>query len=195
MNFINTSQSAINDLFRTNSLSARITSALVLAVVVISLVYLFRYQTKQADEYLFGGVGVDPQELIAIEGAFGKTGLGKYDIEGNRILVPRGQKSVYIAALVDNDALPRSFGDDYARSTSETSIWVSSDQRAEKVKAARQKELARIISSMSGIAEATVEFDETTRGGFTNRKERTAVVAVRPTAGKSLDAGQNQSIR
>ena len=54
MDFLNTAYQQITDLFRTMTPAARITTGLLLAVVVISLVFLFRYESETADAFLFG---------------------------------------------------------------------------------------------------------------------------------------------
>ena len=48
MDFLNKAFAQLSDLFRSMTPAARITAGLLLAVVVVSLVYLFRYQVIRA---------------------------------------------------------------------------------------------------------------------------------------------------
>src|SRR5690606_16719631 len=97
------------DLFRSMTPATRLTTGLLLAVIVVSLVYLFRFQGTVADEDLLSGQSFSSAEISAMEAAFAKAGLSNYEVRGNRVRVPRGQKTVYVAALVDGNALPPDF--------------------------------------------------------------------------------------
>ena len=99
MDFLNRAQAQVSDLFRSMTPGARITAALLLAVVLISLAYLFTYQVSGSEAYLMGGESFPPSHLGAMEAAFDKAGLSSYEFEGNKIRVPRGQQSRYMGAL------------------------------------------------------------------------------------------------
>src|SRR5688572_14246426 len=109
MDFVNQAYAQLLELLRSMSAGTRIATALLLAVVVISLAYLFQYPLAGGDEYLLGGRPFTPSELTAIEAAFAKAGLGKSQIVGSQIRIPRGQKDAYLAAIADGNALPADF--------------------------------------------------------------------------------------
>ena len=92
MDFVNKAYAQAAELFRSMSPGTRIAAGLLLAVIVVSLVYLFQYQVAGGDEYLLDGRPFSASELTAIEAAFAKAGLGKSAVVGNRIRIPRGQK-------------------------------------------------------------------------------------------------------
>ncbi len=110
MDIFNKAIAQLSDLFRSMTPGARITAGLLLAVVVISLGYLFRYENSAADAYLMNGEPIPASLLPAMEAAFGKAHLDGYVIEGSKIRVPRGQQATYMAALADAKALPPNFG-------------------------------------------------------------------------------------
>lgn len=194
MNFVNQAYSQLVDLFRSMTPAARITSALLLAVVVIGLAYLFRLQTSGTEEYLYGGREFSQDELGSMETAFAKAGLNKSEIVGNRMRVPRGFKDKYLAALADGDAWPKGFGDETEKANKSSSPFESGKAQDNKQRLARQKDLSRIISKMSGIRTATVQFDEIDKG-WPKRKERSALVAVQPEGNSPLDEERVRAIR
>ena len=69
MDFLNKSIAQLNDLFRSMSPGARITSGLLLVVVLVSLVFLFRFETSSPDDYLLAGHMFSSRELNAAIGA------------------------------------------------------------------------------------------------------------------------------
>jgi flagellar M-ring protein FliF len=194
MNFLNQSSTQLVDLFRSMTPAARITAGLLLVVVVVSLAYLFRLQSSGGDEYLFGGREFSQAEMGAMEGAFAKAGLAKWEIVGNRIRAPRGQKDKYLAALADAKAMPPDYLDSMDEAVNSTNPFSSRNEFDAKRQVAKQKELSLIISRMKGIRAATVQFDEIEKG-FPRRKERTALVAVQPQGNEPLDDDRVRSIR
>ena len=98
--------------------AARITTALLLVVIVVSVAYLFNHQLSGSDAYLFGGDPVRSSELPGMLAAFGKKNLTDYELEGNRIRVPHGKQAVYMSALADDGALPHNFLDPLKNSLS-----------------------------------------------------------------------------
>ncbi len=99
MDFINKAWDQLRDVFSSMTPGARITSALLLAVVVISLGYLFMHGGSGPDSYLMNGEYFTPADLPAMEAAFAAKGLNDYRVEGTRIRVSRAQQAKYIAAL------------------------------------------------------------------------------------------------
>ena len=195
MDFLNKSSAQLKDLFGSMTPGARITAALLLAIVVISLGYLVTHQASGADGYLMGGEVFPPRDLPAMEAAFAKAQLGGYEIEGGRIRVPRGQRHVYMAALAEEGALPHNFGDILQRAMDGGSVFEDKHRRQERIKIATERELSLTISAMSSIDSASVLYDEETTGGLRRETVRTASVSVRPVGGQPLDESLVPSIR
>jgi flagellar M-ring protein FliF len=194
MDFVNKAYAQLAELFRSLTPGTRVAVGLLLAVVIVSLVYLFQYQASSGDEFLLDGRAFSGSEMTAIEAAFAKAGLGKSTIVGNRIRIPRGQKDVYLAALADSSALPADFYKYLDEATASDSPFASTRSIELKRWNAKQKELALIISRMRGIESATVQFDEELKYGLTRTKHKTAMVAVQ-TIGGTLDDDQIKAIR
>jgi flagellar M-ring protein FliF len=196
MDFLNKALTQLNDLFKSMSPGARILAGLLMAVVVVSLAWLFNQGAAGADGYLMGGRPFSANELPAMEAAFAQAGLGAYQIDGNLVRVPKGQEHVYMAALADGGALPMGFHDylDKAAANAD-SPWLSKHQREEIIKNARQRELALIIRSMPGVENAAVHYETKREGGLRARDITTASVSVKPQGNQPLDRGRVPMIR
>jgi len=196
MDFLNKALAQLSELFRSMTVGARITAGLLLTVVVVSLVYLFRYQTSSPDLYLMNGTALTGNDVTAMEAAFAAANLNSYEVDGNRIRVPRGQKSLYMAALADKKAIPNGFFRYLDEAVNGQSSWLEDrHQREERIKVAKQKELSQIIARMHGIESASVFWDVETKPGLNPTTAKTALVSVKPAGSASLDESQVASIR
>ncbi len=194
MDFVNKAYAQAAELFRSMSPATRIAAGLLLAVIVVSLIYLFQFQVAGGDEYLLDGRPFSSSEMTSIEAAFAQAGLNSSVVVGNRIRIPRGQKAAYLAAMADASALPADFFKYFDDAVSSENPFASNRSLELKHSNAKMKELALIISRMQGIESATVQFDEEVRPGLSRTKDKTAMVAVW-TAGGSLDEEQVKAIR
>ena len=187
MDFLNQAIAQINDLFRSMTPGARITSGLLLAVVVVSVGYLFQTHSAGPDEFLFGGAYLPDGQLNQIEAAIGQAGLSDYDREGNRLRVPRGQKAEYLAAVADAGALPPNFHTYLESAIDKGGPWESSSATRMRLQIAKQGMLADIIRNMNWVEEAAVIYDEQPPQGLKRTKQVTASVNVKPILGEVLD--------
>lgn len=194
MDFVNKLYTQLTDIFRSMSAGSRLAVGLLLALIVVSLVYLFQYQVTGGDEYLLDGRVFSGSELTAIEAAFAKAGLGQSTVSGNQIRIPRGQKQRYLAAMAESQALPADFHKYMDDGLSGENPFSSTRSLELRRSHAKQKELSLIISRMKGIESATVQFDEEQQGGLSRQKKKTAMVAVQ-TAGSPLEENQVKAIR
>jgi flagellar M-ring protein FliF len=187
MDFLNKSLAQLSELFRSMTPGARITAGLLLAVVVVSLGYLFRQTTVGPDAFLFGGQALSDGELNRIEAALGQAGIVGVR-EGSRIRVPTGQQTAALAAIADADALPKNFNTILEDALSKGGPWESSAASRERLKIAKQEALADMIRAMPWVEEAGVVYDEQPPQGLSRTKLVTGSVSVLPTMGEVLDA-------
>ncbi len=195
MDFLNKTFAQLTDLFRSMSSGARITSGLLLAVVVVSLGYLFTHQVSGPDLDLMNGMPVAPTELPNMEAAFAKAGLNNYEVRGTQILVPRGKKATYMAALADGQALPADIHQVFDNALKDTTAFMPRQQREEMLKIAKQKVLAMTITSMQGIERAYVLYDSVIKGGFRRETITTATASAKADGSRPLDQSQVRNIR
>jgi len=195
MGFLNNAITQFNNVFQTLSVGARIMAGLLLLVVVISLAYLFNRQSAAPDSFLFGGEAVTAAELPNIEAAFGKASLKNYSIEANRIRVPRGEESTYMAALVDGQAIPASYGSYIRGAIDNKGMFESKGIQEKRLQHGKEMELAQIVSKMHGIGRASVLFDTREEGGINRHKIFSAVVSVETIGSIPLEESRVQAIR
>ncbi|MGA2035514.1 MAG: hypothetical protein ABSG68_24970 [Thermoguttaceae bacterium] len=195
MDFLNRAYAQLSELFRSMTPGARITSALLLAGVVISLGYLFHGQISGPDDYLMNGEPISANDLANMEMAFGKANLNTYQVEGAKIRVPKAQKAAYMAALAEAKALPANFGSAIRAALDAGSPIDSKQVRDERIKNAVQEELSLIIRSMKGIENASVLYDTETKSGLSQEKVARASVAVKPLGSEPLDDRRVSCIR
>ncbi len=195
MDFLKQTFSQIADLFRSMTPGSRITAALLLVVVVVSVAYLFTVQVSGPDVDLMGGEPFPASRLPAMEAAFAKAGLSSYEVDGNRIRIPRGQQAAYIGALADGKALPPSFHSYLDDALKTDSPFTTRRQQEERRKNAREKELALIISSIPWVESAAVLYAIETKSGFKREKITTAAATVWPKGAEQLDNARVAGIR
>lgn len=140
-------------------------------------------------------VAIAASRLPAYEIAFAEAGLDDYRIEKQRIFIPQSKKKTYITALATAELLPAESGQIIGRALNASSPFENRQQREDRIKNARERELAQNISRMKGIEEATVNYDGEERKGIQQKIVFTASVAVRASQNKRLSAQQAQIIR
>jgi flagellar M-ring protein FliF len=190
MDFLNKSIAQVSELFRSMTPGARVTAGLLLAVVVVSMGYLFRQGTAGADAYLFGGEPLPDGQLTRVEAAIAQAGLSGFEREGNRIRVPAGQQAAYLAAVADAGALPPNFNTILENALDSAGPWEPASATRERLKIARQQTLSEIVRAMYWVEDAVVLYDEQDvrePGKFTLAKRVTASVNVQPIVGETLD--------
>lgn len=195
MDVLNKTFAQLSDLFKSLSPGARITAGLLLVMVVVSVAYLFRTQVDGADAYLMGGEPFSASHLPSMEAAFAKAGLASYEIEGNRIKVPRGQQSAYMGALADDGALPPDFGKYLEKALANNGPFVSRAKQQDLLRIAKQNELQLILCRMKGVESASVLYDEKKTGGFGQKTVCTASVNIKPMGSGPLEEARIPMIR
>lgn len=195
MDFLNKSYEQLRDLFVSMTPGTRIIAGILLAVLVVSIGFLFRHHSASGDIYLMNGEHFTTTELPGMEAAFAAKGLTNYTFDGTRIRVPRGEQDKYMAALAEGNALPSNYLDILESALENSSPWESKYRLAERIKVAKQKEFSRVVSEMTGVQNAVVMFNTTVKGGLRREEVTTASVAVKPRGGQELADNVIRSIR
>lgn len=195
MDFLNKAYAQVAELFRSMTPAARLTTGLLLVVIVLSLVFLFRQQTNKANEYLFGARPLTNSELSDMAAAFSKAQLDDWETEGNRVRVPRGQRHKYIAALVEGQALPQDAASAWEAMFAAQSPFENRQTQQLRTRFALQQHLSYVIRELGGIDTASVTLSEIETDGFRPRRELRAAVAVKADGTQPLEANQIKMIR
>jgi flagellar M-ring protein FliF len=193
MDFLNKSIAQVSELFRSMTPGARVTAGLLLAVVVVSVGYLFRQSTSGPDAYLFGGEALPDGQLDRVEAAIAQANLSDAVREGHRIRVPAGEKAAYLAAVADGDALPKNFDTILEDAIGKGGPWESAADKRERLKIAKQQTLSEIVRKINWVEEAVVLYDEQELrelGRLSPTTRKTASVSVQPIIGETLHASR-----
>lgn len=173
--------------------AARLTAALLLGVIVVSLGYLFQQHSSGADQYLFNGEMLSPREADAVEAALAKSKVSGVERRGNRFLVPSDKKLQLMGDIASAGALPANF-DTLMDKALEVSPFMPHKLQMQRVKSAKERKLSMIVRNMDGITDAKVMYDIREPQGFTKEKI-SATVSVRPASGETLDGKRQKMIR
>jgi flagellar M-ring protein FliF len=195
MDFLNRGFKQIADLFETMTPAARLTTGLLLAVLIVSFVFLFRQEVEGGGEYLFDAAALSGPRISVMEGVFAAAGLEHAVREGYRIRVPAGKKWEYMAALSAADVMPENARTAYEEMFKRSSLLDNRSMMSLKVRIADEENLEQVLSHLNGIHSAEVRIQERDRGGFPRSKVRTAVATVRADGAKHLDRVQINTIR
>jgi flagellar M-ring protein FliF len=198
MDFLNKSLAQVGELFRSMTPGARLTAGLLLAVVVVSMGYLFRQGVSGPDVFLFGGAALSDGQLTRVEAAIAQAGLSDARREGNRIRVPAGQQAKYLAAVADGGALPSNFNTILEDAVGKDSPWSSREQTRQRMKIAKEQTLSEIVRAMYWVESASVLYDEHESHGLRRvggDKEVSASVSVKPAVGETLSPSRAKNIQ
>lgn len=195
MDFLAKAYAQLLDLFRSMTVGARIVAGLLLAVIVISVAFLFNHTVSGSDEYLMNGETFTPSQINSMMAAFGKANLATPEVDGPRIRVPRGQQAAYMGALADANALPKNFGDYVQSAVGEMNGLMPISRQKEMMKVALEHELALVVGSMRGIESAEVLYDSEIPSGLNDKAVVTATVSVKTSTNEPLDNERVQTIR
>ncbi|MFO0817290.1 MAG: hypothetical protein U1A77_05080 [Pirellulales bacterium] len=133
--------------------------------------------------------------MTAMEAAFGKAQLNEARVVDGRFEVPSQAKHLYLKALFDQQALPATFFTYAQRSLAADHPFASPRQREAAAKLAKEQEIALILRKISGIEEASVQYEDSDLGGFPRRRLRQATAAVRARGDRILDPTIVNAIR
>ncbi len=194
MDFLNQAAGQLRELILSMTPAARITALLLLGVIAVSLGYLVQHQSAGPDTYLFNGEYLPGSVVDQAYAAIAQKGLEGAVREGNRIKVPSGRQSEFLAAVAEGGALPPNFHK-IIEDSLDLNPFVSSDIRRAKYKAGREQQLSMLVTEMDSIEQANVMFDVREGRGFGKKDRATATVSVRPQAGETLEMRQIKLIQ
>ena len=175
---------------------SRLTAGLLAAVVMLSAGYLVMHQGSSPEVDLMHGLPLAAGQLPAMEAALAKANLKGYEIRGTSIFVPRGQEADYMAALAAANALPPTFGAAQHQAVNGNTMFEFGPQRDQRMRIAKQDELAQAICKMPGIESAYVLYDVDSKPGAFKEKLITATAwSSRPARSNSTRRASRPSAR
>lgn len=194
MDFFNQTFGQVRQLFESMTPGARVTAGLLLAVVVVSIGFLFQQAAAGPDEYLFGGEVFSASKIGRMEAAMASAGVTGFSSEGNRIRVPRGQKEAAIAAIASASELPAGIFDEMDDAISGGSWLDPIELKRQRMHSAREKMLSRIISKMPWVDHAYVLITEQEAVGLRGQRRASAAVSIQPAVGEMVTSHHARAV-
>ncbi|MGD9126222.1 MAG: hypothetical protein PVH19_02485 [Planctomycetia bacterium] len=198
MDFLNQVARQISELFRSMTPGAKIAVALLLAVLGVSLFFLFSNKISGGGDYLFAGESFSATQIQKMEAAFGAEGLSGYQSVpgggGFKVKV-EGNKASYIAALVKHKALPPNCYDAIQEALTDVSPFTSPTQINEFIHNGKTIKLTQMISDLQLVAKAEVMFHKGKKAGLSRTEKSSAAILIQPVPGESLDASYAKTIQ
>lgn len=195
MDFFKQAIAQVRELFRSLTPAARLTTSLLMIVVVISLAYLVTYRAGGSDVYLMGGESFNSAELASMQAALGDAGLA-FEVEGSQIKIPQGRDHQYMAALGKAGAIPiAKFGHYLKTAIDGSGMLETSEQKDARLKAGKEMELASIIRRWPGVGAARVIYDVAESKGLNRHTTAKAVVDVTPVLPDSFGAAEVANLK
>ena len=194
MDFLAKAVQQLRELYEGMTPSARIVTALLTTAIVVSLFFLFSYETIGGDTYVYGGQEFSQSDLAAMLTALGQAGLNDAEIVGNRLRVPRTQKAAYINAIAKGGATPRS-GKTLDDPTNSGSPFDTRSQQESREKARKQLKIATMLEELTNLDSVAVEYDEVRKNNLTRDLVRSALITAKAVGSKSLTPSEVRTIQ
>ncbi len=185
MDFLNQTIAQVRELFASMTPGARVTAGLLLAVVVVSVGFLFKQVAVGPDEYLFGGESIGRDRLPRMEAAMSAAGI-QFQTEGTKIRVTRANKNAAIAAIADAGELPPEFHRLMDDAINGGSLFDFRDTKLQRMRAAREAQTSLILGNFPWVDRANVIYNERQENGLHASRHATAAVSIEPAVGESL---------
>jgi flagellar M-ring protein FliF len=184
------------NLFGSMSGSQRATLLVVPLMVVAAFGFLMFQDNSSSYVALSWGKLFRTEELDRAEQTLIDAGLTDFRRRGQRLMVPKGEEGQYNAALVDGGALPNHWAEELEKSLANGGLFQSKAQLQVKRDIVLGKELRRVLRALPDIEEASVKWAAAKPARWPNTGSKvTALVSVRPKAGRELSMSRIQSLR
>ena len=189
----------IRDLYAGMPVGTRIVAGLLVAVLLVSLIFLVMpgkgTPVAAKDVYLFGDYRFSQSQQNAAIEAFGKEGLNDYNWEGFRLKVPVKRMELYTSALSKGNAIPKDSNGILLETAEGMNALRTAADRNDIQFAAMQKVASQKIRDIPGVDEATVTGDSTY--GWEKYKKvriRRANASVRMQPNREVDKNMRAAI-
>ena len=183
----------IRDLYAGMPTGTRIVAGLLVAVLLVSLVFLVmpgKGTPSAAKEiFLYGDYEFSPGEQRAVIDALGSAGLRDHRWEGFRLKVPAKKSELYSNALASAGAISPDASAMLYQNAKDTNALVTKEDRNDRQFAAMMVATSQKIRRIRGINDATVTGDthRVLRENMRWERARTINVSVTPQLNRKVD--------
>ena len=169
--------------------------ALMLAVVVLialAVIQINHLQVNSPMAELFSGqLGRNDVERIQL--AFGNANLNGFQIQDNRIMVPQQQRSEYLRAITEQNAVPRHLQVETPEAES-TNMFMSRSQQKSISRQRKKEQIRKMVMRLPFVEQAWFEMDVADSHSAFDAAAQTAVISIEPAEGVILDSVQVDTV-
>lgn len=169
--------------------------AVLLAVVVLialAVIQINHLQVNSPMAELFNGE-LNRRDVERIQLAFGNANLNGFDIRDNRILVPQQQRSEYLKAITDQNAIPQHLQVDTPE-TESVSMFMSRSQQKSLSRQRKKEQIRKMVTRLPFVEQAWFEMDVADSHSAFDAAAQTAVISIEPREGVILDSAQVDTV-
>jgi flagellar biosynthesis/type III secretory pathway M-ring protein FliF/YscJ len=158
--------------------SQKMLAGSLVAVMVLTLMFWGRYAGESELEPLLAQA-MAPEDLKRISQQLDQGGV-KYELSGDRILVPADKQAKIMATLVMADALPQNTSNGFDEIIKKISPWDGQDRQDKMFQRGKELFLSEVIGNFPDVLRAQVSVDKTSKRviGATAPVEPTAFVNI-----------------
>ncbi len=188
----------LKDLFLGMTPGNRITVALLLAGLLLSVAFLFISLPASEGKYVpaFGGKFFDQSQQITVSAALAKANLSDYDWKEGKLIVPKNEVNKYIGAITEAKAVV-GLGDHQLQAIDKMGAYETRLMIEKRSTAAKQQELRTVLMNWSWIREASVitnERSERDRNLYDKKSVPSVAVTVWPHNREEINEEQRSAI-
>lgn len=180
--------------FHEASPRARVTVGVCGLLVVFSTYSLVFRASPTQREPLLNSREFSNTEVMELSQHFTTAGLNDWQLQGKKILIPTEQRLEFLAAI-EGKFESDTFSSDVDFVLENGSILDNPTLREMRLRNAREKDLARIITQIPGIEEAQINIDDHQQRGLSGRKEMTALAAIKAATNTEVTLETSEAIR
>lgn len=171
------------ELLGNRRVKALIVAVMILITVVVMQVGNLRNQKPMCE--LLGNCKLRNIDLHRIQIALSKSGLSDFEIEDNRILVPKTSMPAYLQAIADHKAIPPEL-----RSPEETpsvpNPFLSRSQQQLIERDTKRRQIQQMVVRLPFVEQAWFEMDVAENRSAFSKTKKSAVISIRPVAPNNL---------
>lgn len=169
--------------------------ALMLAVVVLialAVIQINHLQVNSPMAELFNGQ-LNRHDIERIQLAFGNADLNGFQVQDNRILVPQQQRSEYLRAISEQNAVPQHLQVETSEAET-TSMFMSRSQQKSLSRQRKKEQIRKMVTRLPFVEQAWFEMDVADSHSAFDAAAQTAVISIEPADGVILDTVQVETV-
>ncbi|MDB4533425.1 hypothetical protein N9242_01035 [Vicingaceae bacterium] len=164
---------------KATSPNQKVVAAIILAIVVGFGWMQFGRAKTVAKVSLFGmNESISNLDLKRMQLAFGEASLNDFEVENDRLFVPRDQRDLYLKALKDGDAVPPLISEPRP-----PGFFEGRQEKLEAAKRKKKQQIRQLVSRLSFVKEVNVDYDEIRKPGYPPEIARSVAIVIDPGAG------------